>query len=497
MENDAMNITHDIQILQLAPELPPQLREFLIQKGLPTYISQDLGAVTASLSAFPNPILLVCCGDNIDFAFECTKRLIGQKDIHRFPLALVGKDVDSYENILNKHFVLATTISTPCANSDILEAIQYIVRTYPKQKGSIEGTAIEEIAPLPPIKPTLSEALKISEAPPILAHSGYKEYEGIPELFFAEIEKLKIGKDGIGGLLYPRGLSELFLKSGDFLPTEPKFDEAVRTVTMDAGKWGRLHLYRVSYICSKLATAINLPTEILSQLKTSIFLFPYSFIGENSDLLKREYHEAKYSAFRRELCSRVKDSAMHAALTLQAPEVGNLLATLGRLIGREEAANDSNLSIAASLLMAGDLADRVCFQSGHWNPRRAYMLLKKIRSEQLTDVHPRVLCALVKFLSEAVTSHPFAFVVPRHLRNDPKLQRAAKEWSDQKVQPFEKKVPLVSLMPGMRLSRPVITYDGREILSGDLTLDQDLIWRLWQLSSVRPVNGPLVVFSEN
>lgn len=490
-------MSHDIQILQLSPELPAQLREFLIQKGFPTYVSPEIDSVEGALAGLPAPILLVTCGDNIDFAFECTKKLIGYKNLHRFPVCLIGKDVDSYENILNKHFVLATTISTPCTNSDILEAIQYIVRAYPKQKGSIEGTATEEFPPLPPLKPTLSQALRISEEPPVFEHSTYKEHEGIPELFFAELSKLKLGKDGIGGLLYPRGLSEIFIKSGGFLPTEPRFEETVRSVCMDAGKWGRLHLYRVSYIASKLAEAIDLADDIRKQLSSALFLFPQSFVGDNSDLLKREYHEAKFSAFRRELCSRVKDSAMHAALNLQAPEVGNLLATFGRQIGREEAVTDSPLSLAASVLMASDLADRVCFQAGHWNPRRAYLLLKKIRSEQLLDVHPRVLCALVKFLSEAVTSHPFAFVVPRHLRNDPKLQKAAKEWREQRVQPNEKKVPLVSLMPGMRLSRPVITYDGREILSGDLTLDQDLIWRLWQLSSVRPVNGPLIVFSEN
>ncbi|MBX7142960.1 MAG: hypothetical protein K1X79_00765 [Oligoflexia bacterium] len=493
-QDDAMDITYDIYILQLASELPTQLRETLIAKGFPTYVVPDVESALRGMQGVTRPILLACCGDNIDHAFECSKKLITSKDVHRFPLILLGKDVDSYENILNKHFVLATTLNTPCPNSDVLEAIAYTVKAYPLAKGAIEGTSTEDVVP---VKPTLSQALRISEEPPVHRHEAYSKFAGVPELFFDQLQTLKLGKDGLGGTLYPRSISEVFVTAGNYLPTTRAFESSIRTVVMDIGKWGRLHLYRVAYITNQIADALDMPEEIKEHMRAALFLYPHSFAGDNPDLVRREYHEPRLSAFRRELCSRIKDSAMHAAINLKAPDVGNLLAMLGKLIGREEEINDNIVCVAASTIMAADLCDRVCFQGGHWNPRRAYMLMKKIRSEQLADIHPRPLCALVKFLSEAITCHPFAFIVPRQMRRDPKLQKAAEEWRTQRISQEEKRVPIASLMPGMKLSRPVITYDGREILSGDLTLDQDLIWRLWQLSTVRPLNGPLVIFSEN
>lgn len=188
---------------------------------------------------------------------------------------------------------------------------------------------------------------------------------------------------------------------------------------------------------------------------------------------------------------------MTVALELKAPEIGNLMATFGRLVGREEAVNDSPISLVASAMMAADIADRVCFQSGHWNPRRTYSFMKRVKSGQLIDLHPAVLCCTVKFLNEAIEANPHTMILTKHLRNDPRLQKAAQAWKEQTVAQDEKKVALVNLMPGMRLSRPVVTYDGREILSSDVKLDQDLIWRLWQLSTVRPLNGPVVIFSKN
>ena len=34
--------------------------------------------------------------------------------------------------------------------------------------------------------------------------------------------------------------------------------------------------------------------------------------------------------------------------------------------------------------------------------------------------------------------------------------------------------------------------EGKPLLEADIVFDQDLIWRLWQLASIRPLNGPLI-----
>lgn len=493
MHDEDMNETHDIFILQLCDRLPAQLRETLIQKGYPTYITSDIRTLAASLRNLPQPILLVLCREGVDPSFADTKELISHADLHRYPLILGGTEVDSYENILNQHFVLATSLNAPLSNNDILEAIGYVVRSYHKlaaKKQTSEGK-----------EPELPSALSIpvEEAPevPVIEHPAYKRGADIPEVFFEALENLRIPVGALGGALYPHGIQEEMARQQNLLPQDRQLQDAARSICTDVGKWGRLHLYRTSFICRNILTALKVSDEYQEQAKAALFLFAQSFAGEKPDLLRREYFDARHTTLRRELCSRIKDSAMTVALELKSPEVGNLIAVLGRLVGREEGVTDTAPSVMASAIMAADITDRICFQSGFWNPRRTYSFMKKIKNGQMADFHPEVLCCVVKFLNEAMNGHPQAFVLAKHIRNNPGLKRAAEAWKEQKLTAEEKKVALINLMPGMRLSRPVMSYDGREILSSDVKLDQDLIWRLWQLSTVRPLNGPLVVFSKN
>ena len=57
----------------------------------------------------------------------------------------------------------------------------------------------------------------------------------------------------------------------------------------------------------------------------------------------------------------------------------------------------------------------------------------------------------------------------------------------------EERIKISSLSSGMTLSRPLKSFDGREILEAELRLDDDLIWRIWQLSSICPLNSPVII----
>ncbi len=493
MEDDTMNESHDIFILQLSDRLPSQLRETLIQKGFPTYVTSDVRSLETSLKAMPRPIVLALCREGVESSFADTKQLIGLGSLHSYPLILAGTEVDSYENILNQHFSLATCLSAPFSVSEILEAVSYAVRSYPRR--TAEQAVVEE--ELPELPPIVSPPGPIEPEIPLEEHPAYKKAGGAPAVFFEALDNLDIAPGALGGALYPHGIQEDIVRQHNLMPQEKSLNDAARSICTDVGKWGRLHLYRSAYILKSLLNILKIGEQDQEQAKAALFLYAHSFAGENPELIRREYFDSRQTSFRRDLCSRIKDSAMAVAIELKAPEVGNLIAVLGRLVGREEGVNDSPQSIMASAIMAADVADRICFQSGFWNPRRTYSFLKKVKGAQLSDFHPEVLCCIVKFLNEAVSGHPQALLLPKHLKNDPKLQQKAQAIREQKLTPGEKKVPLVSLMPGMRLSRPVVAFDGREILSSDIKLDHDLIWRLWQLSTVRPLNGPVVIFSKN
>ena len=123
--------------------------------------------------------------------------------------------------------------------------------------------------------------------------------------------------------------------------------------------------------------------------------------------------------------------------------------------------------------------------------------MHRFKSGSLSDLHPLVSACAFKFLSETISTNPASFIVPKHLRDDPMLLEAARRTREQQIESNETKVAIESLQPGMKLTRPIFSFDGRKVLSGNLVLDHDLIWRIWQLSALRPLNGPLVIQSEN
>ena len=73
------------------------------------------------------------------------------------------------------------------------------------------------------------------------------------------------------------------------------------------------------------------------------------------------------------------------------------------------------------------------------------------------------------------------------------LIEQARRHKEMRPEKSELRVALSSLRPGMRLSQPVLAFDGRMILDSDLKLDPDLIWRLWELAAKRPLNSPVIV----
>jgi hypothetical protein len=119
--------------------------------------------------------------------------------------------------------------------------------------------------------------------------------------------------------------------------------------------------------------------------------------------------------------------------------------------------------------------------------------MRRIGSGKLRDLHPAVTCCLAKFLSEALAKSNPAHLIRKDIRENVDLIEKARTNREQPVAANETKITLDQLLPGMKLSQPLFAFDGKQLLEEDLTLDQDLIWRIWQLSALRPINAPVIV----
>ena len=250
---------------------------------------------------------------------------------------------------------------------------------------------------------------------------------------------------------------------------------------------------RVAFITEEISKPLSLSEKTIELTKAACFLHVWSFAGHEPELLKKTYDNPNAKMIRKDLCSRIKDGAMKIATDLADPELSKLVATIGRYIGEEEPIGDDEISIAASIVMTADLVDRVCYHYGTWNSRSAYHLMKRFKSGSHQEIHPTVWGCIIKFLSEAIVAKQSAFLLPKHIRENEALLEKARANKEESVEEHEAKVPLSVLKPGMKLSRPLFAFDGKKILPDDIILDNDLIWRIWQLSAVRPLNSPVIV----
>ncbi len=481
--------SHDVLIVKRGQAISAKMHEGLLQSGYSTQLVNDLKECAKALQSVADPVLLVDCGVEEDPAYACIKELIEMTELHLYPVVVIGKDVDGYEGVLNRYFKAIATITLPCTLAEVVKGVEYTL----KASAGLRPAPIRRSSEPPSPPPSGAYQDSSLDSKP-LADNLYKNFQDIPEALFAQFTKLNLFERPVEGERYTSGVAEQDLKERGLVPHDPKVQEAFSTILSSTSKWGRGHICRIAFLTSRILELLGISSELKECSKISVLLFPLSFPAGDKELLKQDYLGNRFVILRKDLCSRLKDSAMKIAVELAKPEAGNIVASMARLVGREEQVHDTPEGLVSNTIMTADLVDRVCFHSGCWNPHAAYSLLRKFKSGKIKDTHPAVLACVIKLLSEAISASP-ALILSKKDRLNPALVAEAARIENQSVGAHEVKVPISKLAPGMRLTRPLVAYDGTEILSSDLLLDQDLIWRIWQLSAIRPLNGPAVVLT--
>lgn len=464
--------SQDLLILQLSSLSIDKAREFLTSKGFTTQVVTDLRKVADALKKLSNPVLLVDCGRDEGRSKGYIKRLMQSQDIVTYPLVVIGAGSDKFESELNKIFPVATTLKYPYENSELFEAINFVINAFKRGKEEVVEALPGESVAVP--------------APP--------DRSKVPRLIFEQFFRLNIVERFLGGDQYIFAIQEDRIKNSSYFPDENQVIAiAIANLCEDVGKWGRPHLHRLAYLVHLVIGSLALDENIRVSARQASFFIGWGFAERAKRLMRRDYFAVNDSACRQEISDLIKKGAALVDENLHLEQARDVLRIVAQLVSREQAIDHEPLTIAASAVMASDLVDRVCWQSGYWNPHAACRFLRNVKSGSLSEIHPAVLCCLVKILSEAVISTSPRFLLDRRVSGDPALMEAARQIRDQKPDAHEEKVALTSLIPGMKLSRPLFSFDGKQVLDADLILDQDLIWRIWQLSAIRPLNAPLVI----
>lgn len=474
-----MSKPKDFHIL-IVPSLercPEGFRESLMKEGYSTEVCSSISEATAKAPHHRKPILLADCGEDEDLAIEFAKTLVAQKELASVPVFFIGSDAKSLERALQRFFSLVVSLNTPFLRGEGIEALSYICQHYPKVEPLPAKRSADPLRELDELQPLETEEISLTD-------------RDIRTLVFSQLSQVQ--QDDFGGTRLKNRLTLEDLASMGLLPIETSLKQEIQTVYTQSSRWVREHMCRTAFICDAFHKALALPEELRSCCRDAALLFPTGFNKKSERLLQRNYLVSPESE-RTDLASKLKDSSLYLIGELNKPKVAKTITNMARYIGQEERPDDSLEALSASLLTAAELIDRICFEMGFWNPRAAYVLIRSATQGKLDFIHPLAAASMMKFLSEALVHMPKTFLIRSIARDNPECMSRARETEAYVPDKDEEKIALDNLEPGMELSQPIYSFDGRKILSGSVQLDQDLIWRLWRLSAIRPMNTPLVV----
>ena len=255
-------------------------------------------------------------------------------------------------------------------------------------------------------------------------------------------------------------------------------------------------MHRSAYLAWKMLGAL-IQNDSFRVIARDAYIVFFAFLLEiPRDFSRRDYFNPKNSEYRIELAKRVRECAFKAGIEMELPQLGKIIGKLSAIIGGETATGNDDITLGASCIMAADLLDRSCATRGFFEPELAYDFIRRIKRGTYSTIHPSILSCMLKILAEAVVATSFQLTLAKKKRKDPSLRERARLHKEQRIGTDEARVEITSLAPGMRLSRPIESYDGKVVLPEDLVLDQDLIWRIWQLSAIKPLNAPLIVSAD-
>ncbi len=452
------SVRRSVLVVQASTSKTETLRELLHAQGFSVHAASQFAEAAALAAQLKNITVLIDAGDNLDETKRVAKSLAQDAALSSYPLVFVGRDAEGARLLLEKIVTRLRVVNRPCPWSHVIEGI-------------------------------LSIDLKPNERGSYVEHGLYRSRSSISELVFSLLRQYGLSDKVLGGAHYPRIYEggETSMEVLGFVPSQ-----IILAEIENFGRWGAAHHIRAAYLTGAMVRALKLEKQMCEYAMSGAILFGSGFVGRSRDLLWVDYLRDADSDSRKDIVSRLKDSAMKVTAELDQPNIGSLISLAAKQLGGEEPVTDEPMSLAAGAIIAADYFDRLCFQGGYWSSMNAYFLMRRINRGSLTIFHPLIIAILAKFLSEAIITQTPRPMLPPDKRKDPAIYESAELRGSSELDSKEARVSLDSLEPGMRLSRPLSTFDGRLLLEEDVALDEDLISRIWQLAAIRPLDTPII-----
>jgi hypothetical protein len=485
-----MTLVHEVVILQKSRRLPEKLRQQLRLKNIPPRTVFDVSGLEAQLLLARYPIVLLDCTDAGQKTVQTIQKIVDTPSVCDYPFIFITNQSGLFKESCERYLMCFELLDAPVDAETVLESLNRVIESYPTYLSKLQKFSPEVYASLKGNQYN-KELITTTNLQSSKADISSKPATSPINDIFDDYHSLNLAAQSFGGSEYTSQIDEKLLVKHKVLPSDPKQQLLIQKVCKEFQTREKQHLYRTAFVSAKSTEAMQIPTKLKDKGVVASFLFASAFAGAKAHLLRSNYMQYTSNLMRQDIGTKIKLSS--AELSEQGlSDISDILNRVAKLISQEDVSADTPIDFIAHNIMAADLMDRVCFHSGFWDPFAANKLLHAIKSGQLGEIAPRTLSCLTKFLAEAVAAKKPAFLIAPAARNISKTEADL----GTELEENETAVELPQLEPGMQLSRPLMTIDGKELLSSDLKLDQDLIWRLWQLASVRPLITPRVFKDE-
>ena len=471
-----MSEIKNVVILPQSVKLPAGLQQALKSKNLSSIVCGTPDEATDMLKNSGESVFLVYAGEDANLE-QLTHILTLNIDLHTSPLIIVGENIDRYESLLNRFFILATTITLPCDNADIVSAVKYISRYLEKVRTQ-----------------KVSEGTSSSESELESYQKLFSGFTTIPNLAFTKLKELNLFDKDSGGESYALMFRPQESNDKFFLPKSPQIKKLITNITENLSTDRTSRASRISLLSHHIFTALGFYGEYLECAKEAATLYSAGILKYHKKLTQTQYLVGDKDLLRKEICSGIKDSLLSFGEIISNERARKIIILLAKLIGEEESLDNSSECLAASAIATADAIDRVVYNRNVFQPVGAYSVLSVLRKQEFSFIHPLVLGIIVKILAEAVSSSISVMNKSKKLKQVSQLLNAADEIDESIILGDTESVPISKLEPGMRLtSKGINTEDGKVLISESMELDQDIIWRLWQLSAIRPLQKKVIV----
>ncbi|MCB0344335.1 MAG: hypothetical protein KDD66_04430 [Bdellovibrionales bacterium] len=275
-------------------------------------------------------------------------------------------------------------------------------------------------------------------------------------------------------------------------PYKPFILDAVKRMDQE-DEWIGGHGKRTSAVSSVASTITVGDESRLENIQLSSMLLNVSTITNGSPCAHVDL--TRVSADRDEkqkLAALYRASAEFVRQELKDDRVSRTINAVSSLLLGQPVDEKFAIVNDAQCILGAEFVDRGCWADGVWNPRGANRVIRNLRSSQPIVNDDILLGVFTKIVGEAVIANPR--ITNTQFTNRKILEQAL---TLPKIGDGETYVDVSDLAPGMKLSQPIKTLDGLIVVPGNLTLDSDLIRRLWQLAGVRAVGTKVAVITDS